>query len=423
MVVQQKKIQEYIKIYRMSDIGKIGKLLMMEEPFYGFFLLNLNKEFSTSLPTAGVGKSGINQMLYINPNFWGNLSDNHKLGLLKHELLHICFFHLIMRNSFNDKKLFNIAADLEINQYIKPEWLPEGGITMESFPTLSLDLKAGTNYYYHKLLENYNSPNPDNNLKSMMDAQNGISSDSNNGGENGNNESGGNGGNGDLHPTWKEFDDLPEAAKKLIQNQTEHILKESATQITKSRGYIPGELKSKIDELFKINEPAFNWKAYLRRKLGGANEIYTKKSRRKLSKRFVDNAGIKVKQKHHVLVARDTSGSVSNSELMEFESEIHHIYKAGTRITVIDCDARIQDIYEYKGKYNDSAKGRGGTSFDPVLEYYDDNRDKYTSLVFFTDGECSTKIKPKKEVIWVISSRGRVFDKLPGLIINIPKHE
>lgn len=95
----------------MSDFGKIGKLLMMKQPFYGFFLLNLNKEFSTQVPTAGVGLNGINQMLYINPTFWDNLSDNHKEGLLLHELLHICFFHLTMRNSFVDKKLFNIAAD------------------------------------------------------------------------------------------------------------------------------------------------------------------------------------------------------------------------------------------------------------------------------------------------------------------------
>lgn len=70
----------------MSDIGKIGKLLMMKQPFYGFFLLNLNKEFSENVPTAGVGLSGINQMLYVNPTFWNSLSENHKIGLLWHEL-------------------------------------------------------------------------------------------------------------------------------------------------------------------------------------------------------------------------------------------------------------------------------------------------------------------------------------------------
>ena len=33
--------------------------------------------------------------------------------------------------------------------------------------------------------------------------------------------------------TWKEFDDLPEADKKLVQKQIEHQLKESAEQTDK----------------------------------------------------------------------------------------------------------------------------------------------------------------------------------------------
>lgn len=392
----------------MNNIGKICKLLMMKESFYGFFLLNLNKEFSTSLPTAGVGLNGINQMLYINPEFWDSLSENHKLGLLKHELLHICFFHLTMRNKFADKKLFNIAADLEINQYIDSDWLPEGGITMASFPTLTLDAKAGTNYYYKKLLDNYNSNNPDPGLKGLMQSQ-------------GSQDSQGSLLDGDLHPTWKEFDKLSDTEKKLIQNQIEHTLKESATQITKSRGTIPGELKDMINELFKVQEEVFNWKAYFRRKLGCSTEIYTKKSRRKMSKRFEDNAGIKIKQKHHILVAVDTSGSVSNNELMEFFSEIHHIYKAGSKVTIIECDTKINDIYDYSGKFKGSVVGRGGTDFTPPVEYYNKNKHKYTTLVFFTDGYAPIECKPHKQMMWVISSQGTNETGFPGYLIKIPK--
>jgi len=383
----------------MDNIGKIGKLLMMNEPFYGFFLLNLHKEFSNSLPTAGVGKQGINQMLWINPEFWGKLSENHKLGLLKHELLHICFYHLTTRNIFNNKKLFNIAADLEINQYIKEEWLPEGAITRNSFPTITLDVKAGTNYYYHELLKNLNSNDPDQNLKNLLSS------------------------NEDIHETWKDFESLTETEKKLIQNQADYILKNTAESINKSRGLIPGELKSKIDELFKIEEPVFNWKAYLRRALGASQEIYTKKSRRKFSKRFEGSAGIKIKQKHHILYAKDTSGSVSNAEIMEAESELHHLWKAGAKITVLECDSKISDMYQYTGKFRGYITGRGGTSFDPVIDYYNKHKDKFTTLVYFTDGECTVNIKPTKNMIWIISSSGRVMDKLPGYIIKIPKNE
>lgn len=314
-----------------------------------------------------------------------------------------------MRNSFIDKKLFNIAADLEINQYIDSDWLPEGGITRSSFPTLTLDLKAGTNYYYQKLLENNSSNNPDPGLKSLMQGQ-GMQIDGD-----------GNMIDGDLHPTWKEFEKLSDTEKKLVQNQIEHTLKESATQITKSRGNIPGELKSMIDELFKIEEPVFNWKAYLRRQLGGSSEIYTKKSRRKMSKRFEDNAGIKIRRKHHILVAVDTSGSVSNEELVEFFSEIHHIYKAGTAITILECDAAINDVYHYTGKFKGSVVGRGGTHLDLALDYYNTHSNNFTTCVFFTDGGDNIKVKTKKPVIWVMSSRATVNDSFKGMIIQIPK--
>ena len=35
------------------------------------------------------------------------------------------------------------------------------------------------------------------------------------------------------HATWEEFDDLPEAEKKLIKRQIEHQLKETAEQTEK----------------------------------------------------------------------------------------------------------------------------------------------------------------------------------------------
>ena len=42
--------------------------------------------------------------------------------------------------------------------------------------------------------------------------------------------------------SWKEFDDLPEADKKLVQKQIEHQLKDIAEQTLKKQGNIPGEL-------------------------------------------------------------------------------------------------------------------------------------------------------------------------------------
>ena len=96
---------------RVESLSKTSKDLMLKEPYYGLFLIMLNKLWSGRIPTAGVSKNNINYQLVINPIFWEELSEEHRLGLLKHELLHIAFNHLNFYFSFSDKKLANIAMD------------------------------------------------------------------------------------------------------------------------------------------------------------------------------------------------------------------------------------------------------------------------------------------------------------------------
>lgn len=97
---------------REDSLGKASKELMWKEPFYGFFLLMLNKVWDNkAVPTAGVSKNGINYQLAINEDFWTSLSEAHRIGLLKHELLHIAYFHLSMYFNFPDKRMANVAMD------------------------------------------------------------------------------------------------------------------------------------------------------------------------------------------------------------------------------------------------------------------------------------------------------------------------
>jgi len=96
-----------------NTLSKASKELMLMEPFYGLFLISLNKEFDEKrIPTAGVSRNGINYQLLINPKFWTDLPHEHRIGLLKHELLHIAFFHLEHDNKGKDRELVNIAMDL-----------------------------------------------------------------------------------------------------------------------------------------------------------------------------------------------------------------------------------------------------------------------------------------------------------------------
>jgi predicted metal-dependent peptidase len=123
--------------------------------------------------------------------------------------------------------------------------------------------------------------------------------------------------------------------------------------------------------------------------------------------------------KQHMLLAIDTSGSVSDAELTEFMNEIHHIYKSGVDITIVQCDTKINSIEKYTGEWELKVQGRGGTYFDPVLEYFNEHIKEFTSLVYFTDGEASANIKPKGNVLWVLSERSSMNEDLPGRVIKL----
>ncbi len=388
---------------KAQSLSKISKDLMLKEPYYGFFLIMLNKVWRKDLPTAGVSKQNINYQLAINEEFWTGLSDDHKMGLLKHELLHIAFGHLVSFSSFSNKKLANVAMDMEINQYIEDSWLPEGGIKLEDYADLKLDKKAGCRYYYDQLLrlqdeKDKNGTTGNTPMDNLLDN---IAS-------------------GDIpdHSTWEEFDDMTDAEKKLIEKQVQKILQDAKEQTVKKRGNVPGE----IEGLIVVEEfvaPKFDWKGYLRRFTGVSTKVFTKKIRRKENRRYEDNPGLKIKMRQHMLLAIDTSGSVSDTELAEFMNEIHHIYKVGVDITVVQCDTSIKSIEPYRGKNEINVLGRGGTEFDPVLDYYNANLKKYTSLVYFTDGECYTSVKPKSKVLWVLSERSSMNEDLPGQVIKL----
>ena len=387
---------------KAESLSKISKDLMLREPYYGLFLIKLNKVWRNNLSTAGVSKNNINYQLAINPEFWDSLSDNHKLGLLKHELLHIAFNHLGIFFKFSDRKLANIAMDMEINQYIHNDYLPEGGINIDNYQDLKLDRKAGCRYYYDKLRDlkdqkDKTGTSGDDNMDKLLDDL-----DNNNIPD---------------HSTWEEFENLSEAEQKLIEKQAQRLMAEAKEETLKKRGHIPGEIDGLIiiDEILK---PKFDWRGYIRRYTGISTKIFTKKLRRKDNKRYSDNPGLKIKMRQKMLLGIDTSGSVSDNELKEFMNEIYHLHKAGVDITIIQCDTKINNIEDYKGKFELKVSGRGGTSFDPVLEYYMQHKE-YTSLIYFTDGECNTSLKPNKDILWVLSERSELNNSLPGKVIKL----
>ena len=401
-----------------ESLSKVSKHLILRNPFYGLFLLMLQKQWTNSkkqIPTAAVGRNGIGFKLYINEEFWTSLSDDHKQGLLQHELIHIAFEHLIHFNHMTNHKIANIAMDLEINQYIEPGYLPPGGQVLSLYPELKLLPKQGSQYYYDELMKAAKDESCE--ALNQQLAQ-------------------GNGEGGsiivnvpglgnveiilDPHGTWAEMSDLSEAEQKLIQKQVEHILSEVADQVVKSRGTIPGEFAEIIKRIQNPEPPKFDWKGYLRSFIGGSNKVDTRKTRRKESKRYAGNPALKIKKKRRILVGLDTSASVITLELKEFTGELLHVSKTGTEVVVAQCDSSISKVHKFDPKEDITIYGREGTDFTPVVDYYNEHKDEFACLIYFTDGECSApQNKPQGRMLWVLSSKSQFNSALPGAQIKL----
>lgn len=359
-------------------IPQAVRKLLIREPFYGLFLMSLNKYFDDTIETACVRLKGINTELAINPKFWESLSDNAEIAILEHETLHIVMKHLTMQADFPNKKHFNIASDAEINGYI--ENLPPGAILPENY---GLPRTMGTKYYYENIPEDKDDP--------PLDQHN-----------------------------WDDFQNLSDAEKQLVENQIDHVAKQSAEQVQKMNGKIPACLSDYIGKLFKKKERIFNWKAYFRRMIGTIQDIELRKTRKRESIRFPDASGIKHKRKSNICVIVDTSGSVSDKELCDFFSEIHHVWKAGACVTIIENDAAIGRIYQYNGTWDGKCTGRGGTVFNEAVDWYNNHRKDFNTLIFFTDGYVDLDFNIMGESIWVITSDGCKQD-YPGKTLYIPK--
>lgn len=444
-----------------QNIANTGKKLILREAFYGLLLLTINKLKEEKIPTAGVSLQGINTCLSVNPDFWFNTlkSQDERIAILKHELLHLAMFHLHNRARYADKILFNIAADCEINQYIDKNMLPganiprakydqmleaakqvaeslkpqleSGAITEEEFikqipdvpirPVLledydfgANDAKKGTKYYYDRLKQQLGtgqSPHLDQMYQAMQAGVPTVCS----------------------HGTWKDFENLPKATQELIKGQVDYQLKTTAQSMQKSRGTIPGELRDYIDDLLKDKPAVIDWRGYFRLFIGSSNKTYVRKTRRRPSYRHPDSPKIIIKSEKHVLFAVDTSGSMSNRELQECFQELQHVMKSGVQVTVVECDAAIGRVYPYDraGAQGTKISGGGGTSFQPVVDMYNEGKDIYTTLVYFTDGYAPVpNPSPLKQMLWVLSS-GNTYGSMevdamksqgfPGAIVKIVK--
>jgi predicted metal-dependent peptidase len=403
----------------MEEIAKVTTKLMVgdsnegidNEPFYGHFFSGIVKRITNEADTLAVGYHNNLVSLYINPHFWQEhlTSIQYKVGGIKHEILHIVFKHIFRHKGFNQKTIFNVAADLVVNQYIKPAHLIEGAILLDNFPELKLERNQHLNYYYNILMELYqkfvnddNSDEAQNNqswqiLKRLIDQDNA---------------------NQRRHAFWKRIEDLTNAEREILESAINQGLESTLSRLKPDQyGKLPAGLQQYLQEFQQSMLPIVNWRRILRLFTNSSSRTRIKNTLRRPSKRYGTNPGIKVKKKQKILVAIDTSGSISREELQEFFNEIYHIWRQGAQIFVVECDAAIANQYFYTGKTPQTVSGGGGTAFEPPIHYANDIY-RPDALIYFTDAYgANPDVKPICPILWLISKNGANVDgirEFPG---------
>ena len=113
-----------------------------------------------------------------------------------------------------------------------------------------------------------------------------------------------------------------------------------------------------------------------------------------------------------VVVAVDTSGSITKENIEEFSAELNKINHLVDEVTAISCDCRVHEVVKLtsfkqflSGKFQ--FKGGGGTAFEPVFDRVKELGASPELLIYLTDGWGSfPEKKPSYPVIWVLTRGG-----------------
>ena len=119
-----------------DEISRCIIEMLVHEPFYAHVLGGVIRKVTEDVDTAAVGLSGTQVVLYVNEDFFLNhlKSFSSRVAVIKHEVLHLLFKHLFRyKTNAYDQKIFNVAADLVVNQYIGKWKLPKSALTIDSF--------------------------------------------------------------------------------------------------------------------------------------------------------------------------------------------------------------------------------------------------------------------------------------------------
>ena len=175
-------------------------------------------------------------------------------------------------------------------------------------------------------------------------------------------------------------------ANDMATEELNSLIKDYAARGGKNWGSLGGHLK---DQILASLTAKIDYRKVL--KNFRASILSDKKhlTRFKPSRRFgFEYMGSKREFTTKLLLAIDTSGSISNQDLKNFYGVINKFFKYGIEsidILNFDCELQGEPISFKKRQTSFNISGRGGTDFQPVFDYAKDHPE-YDGVIIFTDG-------------------------------------
>ena len=374
--------------------------LLLQEPFFASISRTIEKIESKGVPTAGVRidpETGYFE-LYYNPDFFLKINDKQKSGVLVHEFYHLIFEHVTgrlpdelqgvmksgaaMKDVPSDTRalfmLWNIATDLSINCLIGQDRLPEQCVFpgVDKFEHLPSEMNA--EWYYQELKKKAEQEAKDSDgEKSLEDVVSDMIGD----------------GQFDEHGQWAEVD---ETTASIAKERLKETLKEAAKEASKSNSWGSVSASTRKEIIEKVTAK-INWRSVLRYFVKTCIRAEKRSTVRRINKRYpYIHPGKKVTRAPRIAISIDQSGSVSDSMLAAFFSELNNLSDICT-FTVVPFDTEVAEDKVFEWKKGQKKKWErvlyGGTDFDAPTAYV--NKTGFDGHIVLTD-MCAPKPKPSK---------------------------
>jgi len=348
--------------------------LLLKAPFFGSMATRLELTNADKwLPTCATD----GRKFYYNSRFIDKLRTKEIEFLFGHEVLHCCYDH-IGRTNDRDRQLFNIACDYAVNRDLVTHKV---GTMITTVPCL-YDIKydgMSSEEIYDDLYEKADKVDVDDLIDKMIDQHlEGKDSEESSSGKNGDKDGGGDG---------------PSVLSKEDKEQIKDEIKEAMIQASQNAGAgnTPAGIARAINDL---TNPRMNWRELLRQSL--ESTIKTDFSWMKTSRRgwHIDAIlpGMTPGENVDIVVAIDTSGSISNNMLNNFLSEVQGIMDCFTtfKIHLFAFDTEVHNPQTFNSDNLDDITnyeimGHGGTDFNCVFNYLIKEGIEPQRLIMFTD--------------------------------------